>query len=254
MPARCVVPTVVAVDMLTLLLAGYTSDLRFDLFQNPLGPNESTSIGDFTVADYTGYAQQTLARMGPFADDGYADVPHLKGRSGPYVVTFPGNLGADQTVYGVYCHADSSEFGDQILFASNCFDPQNAPSLTGKTISGPGDTTSILVNLRLWDYTQDQGEVTVLKMTSLDGDSVSVGSHNFRIEALCRDRSLNTFYPGTVQLTCSDTAATFDAPGGLSAGQGTFNFFLATAGTTIVTVTEVGTDHITDALSLTVNT
>lgn len=237
MGAKAVITYNGMADLLTAWANAITGSLiHVRLFKNNIVVDETTTLGDLVEADYTGYAAQdiTLSSL-PVVTDGYAEVPGNKATFGPFAAIFPGNSGADQTVYGCYITYNVGGGGDIVLWMSNCFDEQNIGSLVGRTISGGGDIVPLVVTTRLWDYLQDQGDVSTFRITGWPGSSLTGSPFDVTIAALNRDRTTNKFYGGTVQLLCTDTAAIFTpASGVLTDGVGTFNVQMLTTGLQIM--------------------
>jgi len=104
------------------------------LFSNNIGVSPNSLIADFTEADYTGYASQTLgatpvAMLNPEGDIA-AQFPHL---------TFtPTGTTVTNTIYGYWVEGTGGGTGDRVLFAAN-FDPP-------VVLSGP--LTSLIVEPR----------------------------------------------------------------------------------------------------------
>jgi len=244
MPARVWLPDVAKYAWLTDWLGSLTSNITFHLFQNNFVISETTTIGDFAEADYSGYAAQSVGPGGAGGGDGYANVPGNKALTDPYVAIFPGNSGSDQTVYGIYCTVDGPAGTGHLVWASNCFDAQGQTSLTGRTISGPSDVVAILLQMRFWEYTQDQGEVPIFALTGIPTLILITTAFDVTVTALNRDRSTNVFYAGTVQVHSTDSAGSVPVAGTLAGGVGTFNVQLNSSGFYYVTALDMVTPSI----------
>lgn len=257
MGAKAVVTGNGLFDFITLWQQTITANtIHVRLFQNNIIVDESTVIGDLVECDYSGYAAQDIVLSGlPTFGDGYAEVPGNKASWGPNTVTFPGNSGADQTAYGCYVTYNVGGGGDIMLWTSNCFDEQNIPALVGRTISGAGDSVPLVITTRLWDYVQDQGQVTVLRITGLEGGETQGVPFNVTVTALNRDRTTNKYYAGTVFVFSSDTAGFLLTPTGtLTAGVGLFEATLQTVGQQYVTAVDVTTPTLNDTVGTNVGT
>lgn len=231
-------------DFFALFAAQITANtLHVRLFKNNIIVDETTHIGDLTECDYTGYAAQDIVLSGlPGFGDGYAEVPGDKASWGPYPVLFPGNSGADQTAFGCYVTYNIGGGGDIMLWMSNCFDEQNTPALVGRNISGSGDVVPLVITTRVWDYVQDQGDVSTFRITGWPVTPLTGVPYDLTVTALNRDRTTNLFYAGTVYMLSTDTAAIF-TPGlnTLVSGVGVFNVQLLTGGLTIVAAADQDT-------------
>lgn len=257
MGAKAVVTGDGLFDFLTLWQQTITANtIHVRLFQNNIIVDESTHIGDLVECDYAGYAAQDIVLSGlPAFGDGYAEVPGNKASWGPNSVLFPGNSGADQTAYGCYVTYNVGGGGDIVLWMSNCFDEQNAPSLTGRTISGSGDVVPLVITTRLWDYVQDQGEVACLRITGIPEPWLTGSPVDMTVTALNRDRSTNKFYAGTVLPWSTDAAAIWTPTSGtLVDGVGTFNVQFLTGGFQYVFAVDTATPSIVTAIGRTIGT
>lgn len=94
-----VVPDVGEIQSLTELVAAWGGDLVVDLYQNDYTPVAASVVGSFTVATFSGYAQEALA--------GGAVNPAVDGDSRAFAtwdeVEFTHNGGGtSNSVYGYY--------------------------------------------------------------------------------------------------------------------------------------------------------
>jgi len=112
----------------------YFNTAKIGLFTNDIALTPDLIKTDFTEADYTGYASQTLgatpvAMLNPEGDI-VAQFPHL---------TFtPTGTTITNTIYGYWVEGTGGGTGDRVLFAAN-FDPP-------VVLSGP--LTSLIVEPR----------------------------------------------------------------------------------------------------------
>lgn len=228
----------------------FMDTMIWHLFKNNVIVSDTTVLGDLTEADYSNYSNQAVDMGGALQGDGTYNVPNDKAESQVWVAIFGANTGSDQTVYGMYATADTGEGSNQLIFACNCFDEQGQTSLVGRTISGPSDNVVLVMRMRLWDYFQDQGDVSTFSITTVPS-SVSPGSgFDVTVTALNRDRTTNIFYAGTVQLFSSDSSATLPSPSMLTSGVGTFTVTLN--GTGVFNVAAVDTANALNITSLSI--
>ncbi len=257
---RFVVPNEGEVYFLRQVFFG-SYELHFRLFQNAVVVGDATVIGDLVEADYTGYAEQPAAAIAPTSANGYAGLTNPKGFTGTYSALFPGNSGADQTVYGVYITYLNVDSAEVLLGAANVFDANPAISLAGKTISGAGDLTAVLFNLRLWDFFTGVPALPVGEHFTLWTDTYgtfpSLGIP-FTISVADRftDELVNVTSARTCTFTSTDPLATlpvdFDFTG--QSGVGTMSLTLNTAGSQQVTATDTSDGSVIGKISLFVAT
>lgn len=99
-------------------------------------PGTATVLGDFTEADYTSYAAQTLGSWGSNSLDG---TNHKETSAFP-TINFPGNTGSSQNVYAVYITDDNGHLraawriGGAPLALTNG-GPGYSPTLTFEVLS-----------------------------------------------------------------------------------------------------------------------
>jgi len=198
--------------------------IKFHLFKNPIRVTSDTVLTDLTEADYDGYAAQTATLVTPTSGDSYLGLPGNKAFSGTYSALFPGNAGADQTVYGVWIEFVYPDTSFVLLGASNCFDPDNDEEPTGKNVSGIGDTTAVAFNIRLWDYLESQRVPANILFTGPNFDSYPYGSVQ-EVTATMVDGQgrVVTSYTGQCYPSTTDTTQTITVSFTLTSGVGVFN-------------------------------
>jgi len=77
-------------------VGGPLETVEVELFQNDIVPTPATPIGDYTLADYDGYAAEAVTWLAPSVSD--AGVPELIGTVGEFRPT--GSV-TPNTVYGI---------------------------------------------------------------------------------------------------------------------------------------------------------
>lgn len=96
-----VIPDVSEIAALADIIAAHPT-LTFRLFQNDITPDADTVIGDFTEADYSGYASQDLD---------WGSTPDTDSDGRAFAITqelaFPVASSGSQTVYGWYAEDET---------------------------------------------------------------------------------------------------------------------------------------------------
>lgn len=93
-----VVPTLSRLAQLDDIIAARLDGGSLRLFKNDIIPNETTALAAFTVADFTGYANKTIATW---------NAPYLDGQNkatvlAPLQAFTPTGTALANTIYGVY--------------------------------------------------------------------------------------------------------------------------------------------------------
>lgn len=211
------------------LLNTASADLTFHLFQNNYLVLDTTTLGDLTEADYTGYAAQPNGIGTPSSvADGFAHVVGYKATHGLLLPVFPGNSGADQRVYGAYATFDKGD-GAELFWAGNVFDAEPTVSLVGRLISGPLDTVILAVRHYIWDYYQNTVAPQrnyILYPSAKD----SASSRTVNIQCVLQNGVLDVSYSGTANITREDPTSTGDDTVTFSGGNGSFSYGTTTTG------------------------
>lgn len=227
------------------LLQSVGNTWSFHLFKNAVVVTDATVLTDFVEADYSGYNPVVLGSLaaGNVADF-FAGISGNKCSTGVISPSFPGNSGADQTVYGVYATANRG-LGDELMYASNCFDPNPEAALAGKLVSGPSDTTVIAVRFYGWDYFQDRSQDGRYFMWQAAPPEYAIAGNPYTLSFYQMElfNLWNTAYAGTVLFTSSDPSDTWDPnPTAVAPPNGQMFLTLGTAGFRIILATDVTDD------------
>lgn len=112
-------------------LAGLLTGALVELFQNDVTPTRATLIGSYTVATYTGYANEAITWLAPsISDDGVAEIV------GTVAEFRPTGSGVANNIYGAYVTTSGGALIGAVRF-------DNAP------VPMAGVNDSILVTIRI---------------------------------------------------------------------------------------------------------
>lgn len=221
------------------------SDITLRLFQSATLVSKETVLGDFTEADYDGYAAAAVSNPSVALGDGAFGNWADKATADTLIGVFPASIGAPQTVYGMYATATTGE-GTVLLAAANSFDSDPESALDGYEVAG--DLVQLTLTAYLWDYEAttspwaDQPPFVVTGNPSFE----NTGNGAFHVRKLDRLGNFDATYAGTIDGS-SETAG-FVFNGGLSqaivAGEADFTVACSTTGLVRVIMTLDGAPEV----------
>jgi len=117
--------------------AGPLHGIKLKLYKNPLAPQPSNLLADFTEADYTGYAESAALTWSPAVGDG-SGTWQLIGSPETWA---PTGTTVPNTIYGVYA-VDTA--GTTLIFSEQFASPVPMAALTDSLTYLPVVRTSAL--------------------------------------------------------------------------------------------------------------
>jgi len=100
-------------DILAALIdtGGYLEDATLTLFENDVNPTETSVVGDFTDATYTGEAPEVIAWLAPsISDDGNPQIVGIAGEFRPTATS------AGKVVYGAILKTTGGDYIGGVRF------------------------------------------------------------------------------------------------------------------------------------------
>jgi hypothetical protein len=113
---------------------GTTEDFNVDLYQNNYTPVDGSSLSNFTLATFTGYATVAVARSTFGSASIVSNVAEITSSVSPL---FTCSGGSSQTVYGWVMSGQTSGkvYAAQLLFTPRTMTPGSSEELTPFTLS-----------------------------------------------------------------------------------------------------------------------